>query len=38
VNNTQQKYTNLTHVPLPLLDLPLAPNSLSLLYQWPVTA
>jgi len=33
VNNYQQKYMNLTQVPWLLLDLPLAPNSLSLLYQ-----
>jgi len=38
VNNTLKKYANLTLVPWLLLDLPLAANSLSLLYQWPVTS
>ena len=38
VNNTLQKDINLTLVPWLLLDLPLAANSLSLLYQWPVTS
>jgi len=38
VNNTLQKYINLIPVPWLLFDMPLAANSLSLLYQWPVTS
>ena len=37
VNHTL-KIRNLPRVPRLLLDLPLAPNSLSLLYLWPVTS
>jgi len=38
VTNTIQTYINLTQAPCLLLDPPVAPSSLSLLYQCPVTS
>jgi hypothetical protein len=38
VNNTVQNYINLTRIAWLLVDLPLDPNSFSLLNQKPVTS